>query len=162
MAQLRGVLFSLIAVLCGLAAFLLGWRIPAYLFNSPAEPYKDSLLLRGYAFETDIAKGHIDPLAISSDKTAFLSSTEHVIQLKLKGLSRQKYRLQLDREAKGPKQETRGKILQLLAELEFADSIEQKKELQRQIAALGATPGESLRYGIFLYRLDITENRSLE
>ncbi len=162
MAQLRHVLFFLSAVLCGFVAFLLGWRVAPYLSGSPTEPYKDSLLLRGYAFEADIAKGYITPLAISSKKTASLWPTEQVSQQRLKGLPRQKYRLELKREAKTSRQVPRGKILQLLAGLELTDSVEQKRELQRQIAALGSSPGESLSYGIFLNRLNITENQPLE
>ena len=162
MAQLRHAFLVLGTVLCGFAAFLLGWRATSYLSESPSESYKDPLLLRGYAFETDIAKGHIAPLAISSEKTASLWFIEQVIQQKLRGLSRQKYRLELKREVKTLRHVPREKILQLLAGLELANSVEQKREFQRQIAALESSPGKSLSYGIFLSRLNITENQPWE
>ena len=162
MAQLRHTLLVLGTVLGGFAAFLLGWRATSSLSESPSEPYKDSLLLRGYAFEVDIAKGRINPLAISAKKTASLGTTKQVIQQKLKGLLRQKYQLKLKREVKTSRQVPREKIFQLLAGLELADSVEQKKELQRQIATLGSSPGESISYGIFLNRLNITENQPRE
>lgn len=159
MTQFRHVLFFLSAVLCGFVAFIFGWRATSYFSESAAEPYKDSLLLRGYAFEVDITKGRINPLAISAKKTASFWPAEQVIQQRLKGLSRQKYRLKLERKAKTSRQVPREKIFQLLAGLELADSVEQKRELQRQIATLGSSPGESINYGIFLNRLNITENQ---
>ena len=159
MGQLRHALLVLGIALCGFAAFVLGWRVTSYHSGSPAEPYKDSLLLRAYAFETDIAKGYIDPLAIASEKTASLWSTKQVIQQKLRRLSRQKYRLKLERKMNSSRQVPREKILQLLAGLELAGSIEQKREIQRRIAALESLPGESLSYGIFLIQLHSTENQ---
>ena len=164
MTRLQHILFNLSFLSFSFVALLLGWLVAHRLLVSSAPKVeKDPLLLRPYAFDMDIAKGGINPLAISSGRQVVLWSAKQVIQQKLTGLSRQKNWLQLKRIVQTSEQVSRDRLLELLTELELTSSLERKRELQAQIAALTSSPHEYVRYGVFLDRRQRgVENQSLK
>lgn len=151
--RLQQVLFALIVLLFSFVALFLGWLVARHLFsNSTPKVDNDPLLLRPYAFDIDIAKGSIDPLAISPASQVVFWSVEQVVYQNLTGLSRQKSRFQLKRIVQYSGQISRDRLLELLAESEMTSSLRRKAEIRTQIANLTSEPHQSLRYGVFLGR----------